>query len=105
MRARAGCGTVANYNRGCRCARCTAARRLYNRRRWAALVVVRGGAPQWKVDTAASRRALAELRSRGWSYLGIARATGLGPATLDRVRRAARCYSTTERALIGLAGR
>jgi hypothetical protein len=97
--------SLARYQAGCRCARCRAARRRYDREYYALRQVLSMGAVNRRVPAGRAARALEVLRARGWSVEAIARAVGCHSGTLWRILRSPtnRCWSTIEARLVALA--
>jgi hypothetical protein len=96
-------GTVACHHAGCGCIPCRAAWNAYQRARWAALAIVDGRQPQWKVWAGPAASHVRALRAQGVSVAEVARRAELAEAT---VRRAlvphTRIFSTTAERILAV---
>ena len=95
---------ITAYRQGCRCPSC---RRAMHRRAqvwWATAQVRRGRDPASHVPARPVRRHVEELRAAGWTSAGIARAAGVAPATITRIRKpgTGSCSRIVARALLAV---
>jgi hypothetical protein len=92
-------GTAA-FAQGCRCKRCTGARRAADRQRRALIHALNDQPVIYRVSTKPMVPHIDELRRQGWTLAQIATAAGLNVEAFRRALRHGRTLSTTVDAVL-----
>jgi len=78
---------VSAYRLGCRCSSCRRAMHRHAKVWWATAQLRKGRDPASYTAAGPVRKRIGELRAAGWTSTRIARAAGVSPGTVSRLRK------------------